>query len=494
MKKWTLFFAALALVFGLCGCDTPPSGGGNSEITGSIVYFFGDSENAIDTFWSESDKAKEISLFKNKTYTVELRPSFRGSKEAVYIGDCATFSFPDGCCEITYAAEPDAQPVYELVILTDDDFDLTVRADGYVQTIKILVTPPSVDKDPLLPQFYFDAIHKLKISDIQRVERAEYAGSVSPIHRDPVKHTASTLATDIETVYLWLKGLEGNLTPSNLPIPEGGSSLCLTLTTSIGTLEIWQDADGYLTLGENRYSQNGKMPILEGETVTYTFESYYDNASIYFDGIQIGTADFPFESIVCEKVDAQLTDRLFWMNTCIGMVEVYGRQYFTRGQTSYKIIDGPDFSGIIDKFFCAFDESDAVTYTALHDSHPKDYGNDNHLYPAVYVFDELDNFQKYCDSEGLTRVRDRVDSLVGKKLIVVEFTTGSSADSCDVANVGVSGEMLTVCFTQTESGADGMTADWVHYAIIIVDEENFNGDAENVRLLFDFWRFENSIC
>ena len=117
----------------------PLVGGGKSKITGSIAYFYGDDENAIDTFSTHSTKEKEIKLSKEKTYKIELRPSFVGSKQAVYNGNCAMFYFSDDCCEITYVGEDDDQPVYELKIKTDSDFDLTISVDGYTQTIKIRV-------------------------------------------------------------------------------------------------------------------------------------------------------------------------------------------------------------------------------------------------------------------------------------------------------------------------------------------------------------------
>ena len=117
----------------------PLVGGGKSEITGSIAYFYGDDENAIDTFSTHSTEEKEIKLSKEKTYKIELRPSFVGSKQAVYNGNCAMFYFADDCCEITYVGEDDDQPVYELKIKTDSDFDLTISVDGYTQTIKIRV-------------------------------------------------------------------------------------------------------------------------------------------------------------------------------------------------------------------------------------------------------------------------------------------------------------------------------------------------------------------
>ena len=489
MKKAFLF--SIVLIFLLCfsSCDelVPSFGGGNSEITGSIVYFYGKEETAIESFYSEDKESKQIELSKENTYTIGLRPSFRGSKQAIYNGDCATFSVVDGCCEITYIGEENSQPVYELKIKSNSDFDLTIAVGDYSQTIKIIVKTSSANggNEQILFDNYFDVIATLDISDIKSVKSAKYAGSSSPQYRAPVEHKASTLDTDIEAVFTWLKGLENNITPYTGELSDGGSSVCLTVYTSVGTLVLWEDADGYLLMGENYYSQNYEMPMLEGETVTYTFESYYDDAKVYTDGIQIGTADFAFEDIVCERVDAEQHERLLWMDTCIGTIDVYSSQYFGRNGATYKIISGPDFTGIINKFFAPFDESTRVNYEVEHDSHSMGYGNDNHLYPNTYVFYEIEDFKSYCDTEGLTRVRDRISSLDGKTLIVVEFYTGSSADSFDIADVGVSGDVLTIRFAEPETGTgDGMTAGWVHYAIVIVDEKDFSGEAKDTRFVF----------
>ncbi len=141
MKKLLLIILSITLLFCLFGCDNEeaPAGGGKSKITGSIAYFYGNEETAIKTFNSEDTQAKEIELSKENTYTIGLRPSFRGSKEAVYEGDCAMFSFADDCCEIAYIGMQNNHPAYKFVIKTDSDFDLTITVDDYSQTIKIIV-------------------------------------------------------------------------------------------------------------------------------------------------------------------------------------------------------------------------------------------------------------------------------------------------------------------------------------------------------------------
>ena len=141
MKKLLLLILSLTLAFCLFGCDNDeaPVGGGDSKITGSIAYFYGNEEAAIKTFNSEDSQAKEIELSKDHSYTIGLRPSFRGSKSAEYEGDCATFSFADNCCEINYIGKHNNHPVYKLGIKTDLDFDLTINVDDYSQTIKIII-------------------------------------------------------------------------------------------------------------------------------------------------------------------------------------------------------------------------------------------------------------------------------------------------------------------------------------------------------------------
>ena len=352
-----------------------------------------------------------------------------------------------------------------------------------------------VADQPINPTFpveksYFEVIDKLQISDIQKIETVQYAGSVAPNMREPIEHKTSTLTVDIETVYAWLKGLQGTLTKlsneeANL---AGAGTIFLTIYTTEYYFTISDVGRNYLNVDGSFYEQESNTPKIVGETITYTFESDYDDAKVYTDGIQIGTADFAFEDIVCERVDAEQHERLLWMDTCIGTIDVYSSQYFGRNGSTYKIISGTDFTGIINKFFAAFDESTRVNFEVEHDSHSMGYGNDNHLYPNTYVFYEIEHFKNYCDTEGLTRVRDRISSLDGKTLIVVEFYTGGSADSFDVANVGVSGDILTIHFTEPESGNDGSAAAWVHYAVIIVDRDDFSGDASDVRFtFFDDW-------
>lgn len=138
MKKIVVLIFALALSICLFGCNggEAMSGGGKSEITGCTVNFYY-GVASLGSFNSSVTEEKEITLSTGTTYEIGLRPTFRGSKEAVYVGDCAKFSFPDGAFEISYIGDTDHEPRYELKVLCDTEAELTVDVDGYVQRIKI---------------------------------------------------------------------------------------------------------------------------------------------------------------------------------------------------------------------------------------------------------------------------------------------------------------------------------------------------------------------
>ena len=344
MKKLLLLFLSIIVVLCLFGCDNEesPAGGGNSEITGSLAYFYGEGETAIEVFYSEDKENKEITLSKENAYTIGLRPSFRGSKEAIYNGDCATFSFADGCCEIIYIGEENSQPIYKIQIKRDADFDLTISVDNYSQTIRIVVAESTEDggdqEDEKLSESYFEVIGSLEISDIQKVETKAYSGSISPIHRPPVENKVSTLNTDVEAVYTWLKDLENNITPIADQELPGGSSVCLTVNTSLGTLVIWQNADKTLLIGENYYSQTNTMPVIAGEMVTYSFESYLNDADYFLGEVALGTVTLDFEEILCIISDEVCTEAKYKLNSDFGKLTVYDSKHFMRNGIIYEIV------------------------------------------------------------------------------------------------------------------------------------------------------------
>ena len=136
-----LTLLSFAFLFSCVGCEREelPVGGGPSEITGSIVYVCDDDGVSLGSFWSESTEEKELTLTECQTYRLALEPSFRGSKEAVYVGDCAEFVFDEGCCEVSYLGDEDDRPTYECTVLGETDFSLTVTVGGYTQTILVSV-------------------------------------------------------------------------------------------------------------------------------------------------------------------------------------------------------------------------------------------------------------------------------------------------------------------------------------------------------------------
>lgn len=99
------------------------------------------------------------------------------------------------------------------------------------------------------------------------------------------------------------------------------------------------------------------MPKILGETVTYKFESYFDQADIYKGsidgGVKVGTVEFPFEEMVCKISDKIFSDNdeLFKIVANIGELIVYDKTHFKRNGTTYEIVNGKDFSQIIETYF-----------------------------------------------------------------------------------------------------------------------------------------------
>lgn len=141
MKRFLSFLISATLMFSLFGCnksDEEKSGEGTSEITGLIVYFYGDSEYGNGVFNSQSNDIKEITLLTNGTYKIGLAPNFRGSKEAIYRGDVADFTADEGCCEISYLGEENNQPTYSITVTSNQNFKLSISVNNHTQTINII--------------------------------------------------------------------------------------------------------------------------------------------------------------------------------------------------------------------------------------------------------------------------------------------------------------------------------------------------------------------
>ena len=117
----------------------PLAGGGTSEIVGNIVCFYDNNGTIGKTFFSDSNEEEEIILSSGKTYRIEIKSMSNGSKDAMYLGNCAMFYFEDRCCEIAYVGEKEDRPIYEIEIISESDFDLTVEVNGFRQNIGIRV-------------------------------------------------------------------------------------------------------------------------------------------------------------------------------------------------------------------------------------------------------------------------------------------------------------------------------------------------------------------
>lgn len=208
-------------------------------------------------------------------------------------------------------------------------------------------------KDPLNAQplvNFFEVSDSLQKSDIQKIETVEYAGSVSPAQRAPVEYKTSTLATDIDAVYTWLDGLQETLTEvtEGETLVEGGGEICLTVYTRLGTFKICEGGYNYLRIWDKYFAQEDKMPDIVGETVTYTFESYSDEAKIYMDiadgGVMVDTITFDFGGMVCKLSDKTFTNKRFLLVADIGELFVYDGTHFERNGIVYEIISDVNFS------------------------------------------------------------------------------------------------------------------------------------------------------
>ena len=142
MKRFLSFLISVTLIFSLFGCnktDEAKAGGGASEITGFVAYFYGDAEYGNGVFDSRTKDIKGITLLNNGTYKIELAPRFIGSKEAVYRGDIATLDADESCCDIKYIGDENNRPTYSLTVKSKGDFTLKISVEDFTQTINITV-------------------------------------------------------------------------------------------------------------------------------------------------------------------------------------------------------------------------------------------------------------------------------------------------------------------------------------------------------------------
>ena len=212
---------------------------------------------------------------------------------------------------------------------------------------------PEIVPETLVEKSYFDMIDELQISDIKKIETVEYAGSVAPNIRKPIEYKTSTRVTDIERVYVWLKSLQGALTkiPDEEAQLEGTGTKIFTIYTAQNYFAISDVGRNYLNIGGVFYGQEGETPEIAGETVTYKFESYYDEAELYIDGEKVGNYDFEFDKIVCKETWGDFArQQEYKLVASIGELIIYDETHFNRNGVKYEIVEGSNFSKIIEDF------------------------------------------------------------------------------------------------------------------------------------------------
>ena len=210
--------------------------------------------------------------------------------------------------------------------------------------------------DNVVAEYIFSLlIDGLEMSDIQRIETVKYAGSISPIYRAPVEYKTSTLAADIENVYNWLSALKENVT--RIPVEDDEVLLAGNSVTEIYVYTAKNNCFKFSDVGRNYllfygtyYEQNGETPEIVGETVTYKFESYYDEAQLYIDGEKVKDYTFDFDELVCIEKDFETSGTPYKLVASIGSLYLYDEKHFIRNGVQYEIISEFDFSQIYEDF------------------------------------------------------------------------------------------------------------------------------------------------
>ena len=207
--------------------------------------------------------------------------------------------------------------------------------------------------DDVVTEYIFTLIGGIEMSNIQKIETVKYAGSISPIDRAPVEYKTSTLATDIENVYNWLSVLKENVTE----IPDvdamlAGSSVTelYVYTTNNNCFKFSDVGRNYLYFYGTYYEQEGKTPEIVGETITYKFESYYDEAGLYINDEKVKDYTFDFDELVCIEKDFETSGTPYKLVTSIGSLYLYDETHFIRNGVQYEIISEFDFSQIYEDF------------------------------------------------------------------------------------------------------------------------------------------------
>lgn len=203
-------------------------------------------------------------------------------------------------------------------------------------------------------QNFFALYENLEKSDIKKVEIINYPGCIAPSESPPIEYKESTLLDDIDVVYAWLKGLKGNLVEvmRNEVSAEGGGASTLIVYTDFGTFKIFEMPRG-LRIWGRYFKQKGEIrfPDIQGETVTYTFDCYFNEANLYIDGEEKGVYNFEFNKIMCKETAEEFTTQQeYKLVTDIGELTLYDGKHFERNGMKYEIINEIDFSKIFEDF------------------------------------------------------------------------------------------------------------------------------------------------
>ena len=242
---------------------------------------------------------------------------------------------------------------------------------------------PKIEPEAPIEKSYFEIIDELQMSDIVKIETVEYAGSVAPYIREPIEYKTSTLATDIETVYTWLKSLQGTLTQIADEEAQlaGAGTKFFTIYTSQNYFTISDVGRNYLNIEGGFYEQKGETPDIIGETVTYRFESYYDEASLLINDKKAKDYTFDFDKLVCIEKNFETSGNPYKLVASIGVLQLYDEKHFIRNDIQYEIVGKFDFSQIF-KDYPTNDSNDSndIFYAAAY---PQDFEYNGRHYRLV---------------------------------------------------------------------------------------------------------------
>ena len=209
--------------------------------------------------------------------------------------------------------------------------------------------------EPIYPveKSFFEIIEGLEQSDIERIEKTNFQGSIKPSVREPNECTISMQEADIQAVYSWLKSLQGALTQvSDLEAQvEGGGATEFMIHTATYYFKVVENARDYLYIDGKYYAHSSEIPDIVGGETIYTFESYSDKAELYLGGEKVKEYEFDFEQLVCVKAKSQLTGKyLYQLVTDFGVLYLHDGKHFIRNNRVYEVVGTFDFSQIFEEF------------------------------------------------------------------------------------------------------------------------------------------------